>query len=143
MPDAKDDPWGETRLPLGVLFDNSLHQSKELRGVVLDFAVDLKVSQIVLILVSAKRPTLSLTCSCPGTSMRSKTSVNLGIGCTGFSLVLTCLTLADLFAPFHNSDSLEDTSPGLLVDLAGPSGSPAQLGIMEQNQNAIGCNVDI
>jgi hypothetical protein len=41
MPDAEDDPWGETRLPLGVLFDNSLHQSKELRGVILDLAVDL------------------------------------------------------------------------------------------------------
>lgn len=79
--------------------------------------------------------------------MRSRTSVNLGIGCTGFSFVLTCLLVQSPDTTFRhdrmNLYSLEDTSPWLFVDLACTSRSPAQLGIMEQDQNAIGSNMDI
>lgn len=44
VPDTKDDPWGETLLPIGVLLDDCLHEGKELGRVVFDLAVDLVIS---------------------------------------------------------------------------------------------------
>jgi hypothetical protein len=41
VPDTEDDPWCETRLPVGILLNHILHKGEQFGRFILDLAVDL------------------------------------------------------------------------------------------------------